>query len=285
MIKSSPFQFLDQIGVRALRIQLGSVLETAVSSPDAQALRRRIVERCGHKRSRVLSICLTCCEKRPPTGTVLRAMIRLRLQGGKLNLENFDEGAGLPTGAGIDVTFRQLLALADGQPDFGAAVTHGGSVRRERKRLSVTDAVVRRRYLTMHQTIRSSARDANIRRFEFLAGNVADRTLECGALCVAASGRDARRPHWRPALLAGRAVNHSVVLPIRVVLGMAVAQALALLSWRAKIEAPRDWRAMSSDALLGELATSVLKTGRQGGKTGQSRSKRTYCEHRTNSVR
>lgn len=41
------FQFLNDIGARALRIQLGRVLEMAESSPDRMAYERRIVERFG----------------------------------------------------------------------------------------------------------------------------------------------------------------------------------------------------------------------------------------------
>lgn len=41
------FQFLNDIGARALRMQLGRVLEMAESSPDRQAYERKIVERFG----------------------------------------------------------------------------------------------------------------------------------------------------------------------------------------------------------------------------------------------
>lgn len=41
------FQFLNAIGARALRIQLGRVLEMAESSPNQQAYERKIVERFG----------------------------------------------------------------------------------------------------------------------------------------------------------------------------------------------------------------------------------------------
>lgn len=45
--KKKLFQFLNHIGARALRIQLGRVLEMAESSPDKAAYERRIVERFG----------------------------------------------------------------------------------------------------------------------------------------------------------------------------------------------------------------------------------------------
>jgi len=41
------FQFLNEIGARALRMQLGRVLEMAESSPDKQTYERKIVERFG----------------------------------------------------------------------------------------------------------------------------------------------------------------------------------------------------------------------------------------------
>lgn len=41
------FQFLNEIGARALRIQLGRVLEMAESSPDRYAYERKVVERFG----------------------------------------------------------------------------------------------------------------------------------------------------------------------------------------------------------------------------------------------
>jgi len=41
------FQFLSELGARALRIQLGRVLEMAESSPDPLAYERRIAERFG----------------------------------------------------------------------------------------------------------------------------------------------------------------------------------------------------------------------------------------------
>lgn len=45
--KAKLFQFLNKIGARALRIQLGRVLEMAESSPDKAAYERKIVERFG----------------------------------------------------------------------------------------------------------------------------------------------------------------------------------------------------------------------------------------------
>ncbi len=45
--KTKLFQFLNKIGARALRIQLGRVLEMAESSPDKQTYERKIVERFG----------------------------------------------------------------------------------------------------------------------------------------------------------------------------------------------------------------------------------------------
>jgi hypothetical protein len=45
--KAKLLQFLNKIGARALRIQLGRVLETAESSPDKAAYERKIVERFG----------------------------------------------------------------------------------------------------------------------------------------------------------------------------------------------------------------------------------------------
>jgi hypothetical protein len=44
------FQFLNEIGARALRMQLGRVLEMAESSPDRAAYERKIVERFGGQR-------------------------------------------------------------------------------------------------------------------------------------------------------------------------------------------------------------------------------------------
>jgi hypothetical protein len=48
--KTKLFQFLNQIGARALRIQLGRILEMAQSSPDKQTYERKIVERFGGQR-------------------------------------------------------------------------------------------------------------------------------------------------------------------------------------------------------------------------------------------
>jgi len=45
--KAKLFQFLNKIGPRALRIQLGRVLEMAESSPDRQTYESKIVERFG----------------------------------------------------------------------------------------------------------------------------------------------------------------------------------------------------------------------------------------------
>lgn len=44
------FQFLNDVGARALRMQLGRILEMAESSPDRQAYERKIVERFGGQR-------------------------------------------------------------------------------------------------------------------------------------------------------------------------------------------------------------------------------------------
>jgi hypothetical protein len=41
------FQFLNEIGARALRMQLGRVLEMCESSPDRDAYERKIVDRFG----------------------------------------------------------------------------------------------------------------------------------------------------------------------------------------------------------------------------------------------
>jgi hypothetical protein len=41
------FQFLNDIGARALRMQLGRILEMAESSPDKTTYERKIVERFG----------------------------------------------------------------------------------------------------------------------------------------------------------------------------------------------------------------------------------------------
>lgn len=41
------FQFLNEVGTRALRIHLGRVLEMAESSPDAQTYEAKIAERFG----------------------------------------------------------------------------------------------------------------------------------------------------------------------------------------------------------------------------------------------
>jgi hypothetical protein len=45
--KAKLFQFLNKIGARALRIQLGRVLEMAESSPDKYAYESKIIERFG----------------------------------------------------------------------------------------------------------------------------------------------------------------------------------------------------------------------------------------------
>ncbi|MGJ5000528.1 P63C domain-containing protein [Bradyrhizobium sp. HKCCYLRH2060] len=45
--KAKLFQFLNKIGARALRIQLGRVLEMAESSPNKESYERKIVERFG----------------------------------------------------------------------------------------------------------------------------------------------------------------------------------------------------------------------------------------------
>jgi hypothetical protein len=45
--KAKLFQFLNKIGARALRIQLGRILEMAQSSPDKQTYERKIVDRFG----------------------------------------------------------------------------------------------------------------------------------------------------------------------------------------------------------------------------------------------
>jgi hypothetical protein len=45
--KTKLFQFLNKIGARALRIQLGRVLEMAESSPDKFGYEKKIVERFG----------------------------------------------------------------------------------------------------------------------------------------------------------------------------------------------------------------------------------------------
>ena len=44
------FQFLNDVGARALRMQLGRVLEMAESSPDKQTYERKIVDRFGGQR-------------------------------------------------------------------------------------------------------------------------------------------------------------------------------------------------------------------------------------------
>lgn len=44
------FQFLNDVGARALRMQLGRILEMAESSPDRQSYERKIVERFGGQR-------------------------------------------------------------------------------------------------------------------------------------------------------------------------------------------------------------------------------------------
>ena len=41
------FQFLSELGARALRIQLGRVLEMAESSPNSMAYEKRVAERFG----------------------------------------------------------------------------------------------------------------------------------------------------------------------------------------------------------------------------------------------
>jgi len=48
--KTKLFQFLNQIGARALRIQLGRVLEMAESSPDSQTYEGKIKERFGRQK-------------------------------------------------------------------------------------------------------------------------------------------------------------------------------------------------------------------------------------------
>jgi hypothetical protein len=45
--KAKLFQFLNQIGARALRIQLGRVLEMAESSSDKFAYETKVVDRFG----------------------------------------------------------------------------------------------------------------------------------------------------------------------------------------------------------------------------------------------
>jgi hypothetical protein len=45
------FQFLNNIGARALRMQLGRILEMAQSSPDRTTYERKIVERFGGQKS------------------------------------------------------------------------------------------------------------------------------------------------------------------------------------------------------------------------------------------
>jgi hypothetical protein len=47
--KARLFQFLNKIGARALRIQLGRVLEMAESSPDQETYEQKIKERFGKK--------------------------------------------------------------------------------------------------------------------------------------------------------------------------------------------------------------------------------------------
>jgi hypothetical protein len=48
--KAKLFQFLNQIGARALRIQLGRILEMAESSPDKETYERKIKERFGRQK-------------------------------------------------------------------------------------------------------------------------------------------------------------------------------------------------------------------------------------------
>jgi hypothetical protein len=48
--KAKLFQFLNKIGARALRIQLGRVLERAESSPDKHTYERKIVDRFGDQK-------------------------------------------------------------------------------------------------------------------------------------------------------------------------------------------------------------------------------------------
>ena len=46
------FQFLNDIGARALRIQLGRVLEMAEDSPDRGTYERKITQRFGDQQER-----------------------------------------------------------------------------------------------------------------------------------------------------------------------------------------------------------------------------------------
>jgi hypothetical protein len=48
--KAKLFQFLNLIGARALRIQLGRVLEMAESSPDSETYEAKIKERFGRQK-------------------------------------------------------------------------------------------------------------------------------------------------------------------------------------------------------------------------------------------
>jgi hypothetical protein len=50
------FQFLNEIGARALRIQLGRVLEMAESSPDKFTYENKIAERFGGQKELELTV-------------------------------------------------------------------------------------------------------------------------------------------------------------------------------------------------------------------------------------
>jgi hypothetical protein len=62
------FQFLNEIGARALRIQLGRVLEMAESSPDKESYEKKIVQRFGGQQELELVVPIPASASPPPSG-------------------------------------------------------------------------------------------------------------------------------------------------------------------------------------------------------------------------
>ena len=61
------FQFLNEIGARALRIQLGRVLEMAESSPDRLLYENKIVDRFGGQKELELVAPSPASVSQPPS--------------------------------------------------------------------------------------------------------------------------------------------------------------------------------------------------------------------------
>ena len=70
------FQFLNNIGARALRMQLGRVLEMAQSSPNSAAYERRIVERFGGQKSFEFPEPIPANASQPPSEQSPTALLR-----------------------------------------------------------------------------------------------------------------------------------------------------------------------------------------------------------------